>query len=137
MNEERTHTLALVGQPIFAHCAGSPVLCLSRLIWLKTVTASPWARWPTTSPLRPAWLRMFKFLTATSAAPGASVTVGSVNATAGLVADNGWRFLWRAGVFFAGAFVTSGAGATIGVGAIIGAGISGSAFVLFWATALV
>src|ERR1035437_10080743 len=74
MNFELIQTCVLEERAIFAHCAGSSALCLSKLIWPKTVTASPLTRCATTSPLRPAWPRTLTFLTATSAGPGTSAT---------------------------------------------------------------
>src|ERR1035438_9707934 len=114
MNFELTQTCVLEGRAIFAHCAGSLALCLSKLIWSKIVTVSPFFKWLTTSPLRPAWPRAL-MLAATSAGPGTSVTAGSLMgfATAAL------RLCLTGAAFWAGA--TAGAG-VLGAGATAGDG---------------
>src|SRR6202142_3695445 len=124
-------TCVLEGRAIFAHCAGSPALCLSKLIWSRTVTVSLFFKWATTSPLRPAWPRALT-LAATSAGPGTSVTAGSLMGLAGAALC---FFLTGAGL---GAGSTAGAGA-LGAGATAGdgAGMGGSEFVLSCATALI
>src|SRR5208337_2162429 len=109
MYDALTQTWVLDGRAILAHCAGSLALCLSRLICSRTVTVSPFFKWETTSPLRPAWPRAL-MLAVTSAGPGVRETIGS------------WRGLAGAALCF---FLT-GAGAGAGAAAGSGAGAAGA-----------
>ena len=97
---------------ILAHSAGSPACVWRMVICSKTVTVSPFCRWPRTSPTKEACPRRLTAVPLTVAVAGGFKTT---------------LFLTVGAFLFGAAGTFSGAGAGAGVGAIAAGGATGGA----------
>src|SRR5580658_2101514 len=95
IKEPRTQTELEAGMTILAHSAGSSFLGCFSVICSKTVTLSPFCRWPRTSPAKEACPRKLML------APMIAAVTGGFNSTIVLAADG----------FLAGLAEASGLGA--------------------------